>query len=122
MTERKLAETALKQSETRLRRILDSTVGFAGIMDIHGTLLEANAPALDVGGHERQEVVGRKIWESWWWSHDAEARTRVREAVKRTRAGEIVRYDEEVRAFGDGRMSIAAAHPRLSGMLSPVLI
>ena len=53
-----------------MRRIIDQTVGFVGLLAPDGTLTEANAPALEAGGVSRDEVIGKKFWECYWWSHD----------------------------------------------------
>ncbi|WP_417523190.1 HWE histidine kinase domain-containing protein [Marinovum sp.] len=89
-----------------LRSVIDLTVGFVGLLAPDGTLLEANAPALEAGGVTRDEVIGRKFWECPWWTHDPEEAARLQDAVQRAAAGETVRYDAVSRVAGDGRMNI----------------
>ena len=113
ITARRFAEQALRDSEERLRLILDGTVAFVGIMDVDGTLREANAPALTAGDLARDDVIGRRFWDCPWWSHDAGEAARLRQAVARAAGGEVVRYDAVVRMAGDTRMTI-------DFMLSPV--
>jgi PAS domain S-box-containing protein len=113
ITDRRQAEQVLQESEAHARRIIDNTLAFVGVMTPNGTLTEANATALRAGGLRRQDVVGRKFWDCYWWSYDPQVQTRLREAVLRAAGGEVVRYDVVVRMAGDTRMPI-------DFMLSPV--
>jgi PAS domain S-box-containing protein len=104
--ERRRLQHRLEESEARQRLIMDNTVAFVGILETDGTLAEANAPALAAGGLGRDDVVGRKFWDCYWWRHDAAECARLEEAVARAAAGEVVRYDAVVRMAGDTRMTI----------------
>lgn len=105
-TARKRAEAGLAQSEKQLRLILDSAVAMIGLLDLDGTLREANSAALVSGGLTRADVVGKPFWDCYWWSHDQFEITRLKEAVAQARSGETVRYDATVRMAGDTRMTI----------------
>ena len=106
ITKEKQVEAALEEQAVRLNRILDGTVGFVGILDLDGTLLEANAPALEVAGLTRDEVIGRKFWDTHWWSYDDQVIARLKDAVATARQGQSVRYDETVRVQDDRRITI----------------
>jgi len=106
VTQRLEAEERVRDSEARLRKILDGTLAFVGVLDPDGTLLEANAPALAAADLSRGDVVGRKFWDCYWWSHSPAVMARLQDAVARTAAGQIVRYDEEIRVGDDGRLTI----------------
>jgi PAS domain S-box-containing protein len=108
-----LARDALRESEARLRLILDGTLAFIGVLTPEGEMLEANAPALAAGGMVRADVIGRPFWDCYWWNFDPEVQARLRDAIERCAAGEVVRYDTEVRMAGDSRIFI-------DFMLSPV--
>ncbi|TVP73152.1 MAG: PAS domain S-box protein [Rhodobacteraceae bacterium] len=108
------AERTARQNEARLRQILDNTVALIGIMEPDGTLIEANKPALTAGGIEREDVIGRKFWDCYWWSHDADARAKLQIAIAGAAAGELQRYDATVRMADDARVDI-------DFMLSPVI-
>lgn len=111
---RKAAEDRLRESERLQRLILDGTLAFVGVLDLDGTMIEANATALDAGGLVRDDVVGRKFWDCYWWSHDPFEAARVETAVADAARGKVVRYDAVVRMAGDTRMTI-------DFMLSPIL-
>lgn len=113
VTQRKYWELELADREAHLRRVIDNTVNFIGVLDCEGTLLEANATALLAGGVDRKDVIGKPFWDCYWWDFSRESRQRVQDAVKRAAAGEVVRYDVEVRMANDTRMAI-------DFMLSPI--
>jgi PAS domain S-box-containing protein len=106
ITERKRAEVALVASEAHLRRVLDNLFAFVGILELDGTLMEANRAPVDGAGLVLADVLGRKLWEGHWFSHDPAARERIRDSVERARGGEISRFDIEIRWRGDSRITI----------------
>ena len=113
ITDRKLAEDRVRATETMQRLLLDSTLAFIGVLEPDGTLREANAPALQAGGLTRDDVVGKKFWDCYWWSHDPFEIARLKASLQLALRGEVVRYDAVVRMAGDTRMTI-------DFMLSPV--
>ncbi|TYL36296.1 PAS domain-containing sensor histidine kinase [Natronococcus pandeyae] len=88
--------TERKERERRYNAIFNQTYQFIGLMDPDGTLLEANESALEFGGLDRDDVVGRPIWETYWWQLDDGTRRELRDAVAAAADGEFVRYDVEV--------------------------
>jgi PAS domain S-box-containing protein len=114
ISDRLAAEARLRESAKRLRQILDNTVAMIGILRPDGTLIEANTAALTAAGLTREDVIGRKFWDCYWWSHDPEAMLRLQQAIARTATGEVERYDEVVRMKDDSRITI-------DFMLSPVM-
>ncbi|MFM9849063.1 MAG: PAS domain S-box protein [Hyphomicrobiaceae bacterium] len=113
VSERLEAEVKIRGSEARLRKIIDGSLAFIGILEPDGTLMEANAPALLAGGIARDDVVGNKFWDCYWWSYDSGVADRLKQAVAQAAAGKIQRYDEFIRVAGDRRVTI-------DFMLSPV--
>ncbi|MCU0536916.1 MAG: PAS domain S-box protein [Hydrococcus sp. Prado102] len=69
-TERERAQEALRQSEQRYRAIFNTTFQFIGLMQLDGTLIEANQTALDFGGLQRSDAIGRPFWEARWWKNE----------------------------------------------------
>ena len=114
VTERKRAENEVVEREAHVRSILDNTVAFVGLLSTDGVLLEANAPALAAGGLTRKDVVGRKLWDTDWWSKDTAVIGRLKDAVARAAEGEAVRFDVVLRMAGGRRMDV-------DFMLAPVL-
>ena len=94
-----------RKIERRYEAIFNQTFQFTGLMETDGTVIEANDTALDVGNLQAEDVVGRPIWETFWFQTGDEARERVREAVQTASSGEFVRYEEEVQT-AEGRITI----------------
>ncbi|MCX7184950.1 MAG: PAS domain S-box protein [Nitrosospira sp.] len=104
--ERKQAEQALRGSEQRLRAIVDNMAAFVGEMTPDGVLVEINRTALEVGGLQSQNVIGKRLEETWWFSHSSAVQTQIREDIERALQGQIVRHDLDVRIAGGNLMTI----------------
>ncbi len=102
---RREAEAALRESEARLRQVMDGLGQhmFVGLLDAQGTVLLANRPALEAAGLRPEEVFGKPVAETYWWTWSDRVSRRLRAAVERAAHGEPVRYDEQIRA-AEGRM------------------
>ena len=105
ITEQVRSEHMLRNSEERLRSILDSMFAFVGLISPEGTILEVNRSPLVVANLRREEVIGRQVWEAPWFTHSEATQNRVRSSIARAAAGETVRYDERIQVVG-GLMTI----------------
>lgn len=92
---------AAKPPDQMLHDVLNALFVFVGILDLDGTLLDANDPPLDAADLTIDDVRGRPFWECYWWSFCETTQARVRDAVGRARSGEVVRFDIKVRLAGD---------------------
>ena len=99
--EREQQAAALARSESRLRATMNGLFIFAGLLDVDGTLIDANTAALGAAGLALDDVVGRPFWEAYWWSWDESVQRRLRHAIERAAEGELSRYDVEVRLADD---------------------
>lgn len=97
ISERKQAEEKLRRNEQHLRRVLDSLYSFIGVLSPEGILLEANLTALQAANLQPEDVLGKPFAEAYWWSYSTESQARLNAAIERTKTGEAVRYDVEVR-------------------------
>lgn len=97
--------TEQQEREKRYNAIFNQTYQFTGLLDPDGTLLEANESALEFGGVDRDEVVGKKMWNAYWFQYSEETRDRAKEAVQRAAAGEFIRHELPVQG-GDGDIII----------------
>ena len=104
--ERKQAEQALRGSEQRLRAIVDNMAAFVGEMTPDGVLVEINRTALEVGGLQSQDVIGKRLEETWWFSHSPVVQAQIREDIERALHGQRVRHDLDVRIAGGDLMTI----------------
>lgn len=106
ITQQNAVRRELANREAHLRRVIDNIIGFVGVLDTDGILLEANQTALAAGGVCRDEVIGRPFWECVWWSYDTTISQQLQGAFQQALTGEIVRYDVVVRMAGDTRLTI----------------
>jgi PAS domain S-box-containing protein len=86
-------KTALLQSEKKFRGIFDQTFQLMGVLSPDGTLLEVNQTALGFCEESEADVVGKLFWDTTWWKFSAELQEKVRAAVTRAAAGELVRFE-----------------------------
>jgi PAS domain S-box-containing protein len=84
--------------------VFDNTYQFIGFLDPDGTVLEANDAALSFGDVDREEVVGKPLWETTWVQANEEAQETAKRAVEQAGNGEMFR--DEVRMQGDDREAI----------------
>jgi PAS domain S-box-containing protein len=106
ITARQEAEAALRESESRVRRVLDQLFAFVGLLTPDGVVVEANAAPLEAAGIALGDVLGRPFWDTYWWSYDGAVQARLRAAVAAAAAGETVRYDVPVRMAGGSLLAI----------------
>lgn len=87
-----------------LRLVLDSLFVFVGILDLEGTLIEANKATFDADSIDRNAVYGRKLWDCYWWSYSPAVQSELQAAIERAARGEVSRYDAHVRT-ANGNLS-----------------
>jgi PAS domain S-box-containing protein len=61
VTERKRAEQALRESEAKIRRLVDANIIGIFIWDFDGRILEANEAFLDIVGYDHDDLVASRI-------------------------------------------------------------
>ena len=108
VTERVQAQRALAASEKRLRDVIDAVFGFVGLFALDGVLIDLNRAPLEAAGLRKEEVLGKPFADTYWWSHSATERERLRAALCRAAAGEAVRYESQAQMAG-GRIVVVDA-------------
>ncbi len=98
ITAQRALDLAVRESEARLRSIVDNTAAFVGEMTTDGVLVEANRMALTIGGLQRKNVVGKRLEDTWWFAHSPEVQAQIRDDIAKALRGEVVRHDVDVRA------------------------
>ena len=86
----------LQASEARLRNIFETSYQLQGLIDLEGTLLDANATSLAVIGRPLKDVVGKKFWDTPWFTATSGMPEMVRAAVTAAGKGETVRVEISV--------------------------
>ena len=106
LDQRKRTEEALQEKGRKFRAIFDQTFQFLGLLTVDGRLIEANKTALQFVGPQESDFIGRPFWETPWWRHSAELQKKLRVAVKKAAAGELVRF-EATHPAADGSIHYA---------------
>ena len=94
----------LAAGERRFHAVFDESSEFVFLTQPDGTLILANRSAMAAAGLTADAVVGKLLWDTPWWSHDAQVQDRLRAAVRDGARGAPVKFE--------------ATHPRLDGSLS----
>ena len=103
---REQAVSARSVSDARYKVAFQSMFNFVGLLAPDGTVLDANEAALEFGGLAKQDVVGRKFWDTGWWNVGEPAQDKLRRAIAAAATGEFVHYEAEVLAAGARRASV----------------
>ena len=93
-----------KKRQRRFEAVFDNTYQFTGLMAPDGTLLEVNQAAVEFAGQDREELIGTKIWEAYWFQVDETAKQTAKQAVEAARTGEFFR--EQVAVQGADREAV----------------
>ncbi|MBT9315394.1 EAL domain-containing protein [Leptothoe spongobia] len=105
-SEASLLEQQVKTSETRFRAIFDHTFQFIGLLEVDGTLIEANQTSLKFGGLRREDVVGRPFWQASWWGLSSTTQSQLQSSIERAAQGEFIRYEVDVLGADDQIITI----------------
>ncbi|HXC54879.1 MAG TPA: PAS domain-containing protein [Rhizomicrobium sp.] len=89
--EKRTAE--LQANEARLRSIFETTYQFQGLMDLRGTLLDANATSLAAIEARLEDVVGRPFWDTPWFTGTPGMPELVKAAIPLVASGQEVRRE-----------------------------
>jgi len=76
--------------------VVDALYGFVGIYELDGTLITANKAALNAAGVSADDVLGKKFWDTYWWSYDPDVQVTLKSSMARAARGEKVRYEAPV--------------------------
>src|SRR6266850_533914 len=94
VTERKRAEEALRESEAKIRRLVDSNIIGIFITGLEGRVLDANDAFLHLVGHDRDDLVSGRV--RWTDLTPPEWRERDRRALAELSSDTIARpYEKE---------------------------
>jgi PAS domain S-box-containing protein len=99
-----LAEAA--EANAKFQAFFEQGALFAGIMDLDGTLLEANRLSWEACGFTKEQAIGKPFWEGPWWSPSTQLSEQIRAASAQAAGGEIFRAEMPY-FVGDGSERIA---------------
>ena len=90
-----------REAESRYRALFDQAFQFCVLVDADGTVLEANDAAVALAGIDRDMLVGRPFRAGHWWRAAPNARSDLDDAIARAAAGNLVRFEVEIRDAED---------------------
>jgi PAS domain S-box-containing protein len=118
--------THQRQADQRERQLLADAVAanakfqaffeqgalFAGIMDVSGTLLEANRLSWEACGYTREAIIGKPFWEGPWWTPAPHLVERIKAASLQAAHGQTFRAEMSYfAADGSERMADVTIQP-----------
>lgn len=86
-----LAEAAT--ANAKFRAFFEQGLLFAGIMDLDGTLLEANRLSWEACGFTKEQIIGKPFWEGPWWTPLAALVERLKAGSSQAAAGQTFRAE-----------------------------
>jgi PAS domain S-box-containing protein len=86
-----LAETAA--ANAKFQAFFEQGALFAGIMDLDGTVIEANRLSLEGCGYTKEQIIGKPFWEGPWWTPSAELVARIEAAWHAAAEGRAFRAE-----------------------------
>jgi PAS domain S-box-containing protein len=122
LEERIVERTAeLESNESRLRAILETSNQYQGLVNLKGELLYANNTALDGIKARFEDVIGKLLWETPWFTGTHGMSATVREAFDTVLKGEAVRMEMRLRLpvgerdFEFGMRPVLDRHGNITG-------
>jgi PAS domain S-box-containing protein len=82
-----------KETEEKIRAVMDQTSQLFGLTSVDGTLLMANNTALQYSGVKESDVLNKPFWETVWWAHSGDLQEKLKDGVKRAASGEIIKFE-----------------------------
>jgi PAS domain S-box-containing protein len=104
-TDRVLSEAAVRESETRLRDVLDGMSEGLALLDRNFRIIDMNAEALRYEGRPREEIYGKTHWEA----HPT-ANPKLGELFRHAMANRVPVSLEHRYVWADGRVSWFSMH------------
>jgi PAS domain S-box-containing protein len=112
ITDRKLAEEALQETEKKLEAIINHHFQLTGMLDVQGRLIMANETALKYLDVAESEVLGKLFWKTPWWSHSKAEQDKLQNAIQIAGKGEFIRYEtSHLKSNGESRVMDFSINP-----------
>lgn len=90
-------------AEIIIRTLLDQAQHLSGIIDLDGVVKYVNQTVCDFIQKEPSVFIGKKIWDTPWWSHSQDMVETLREGIRRAAGGEFVQF-ETLQSAADGSL------------------
>ena len=76
--------------------MLDSIAGFAGLLDAEGNVLDISRSAIAAAGIAFSDVQDKPFSVNFWWQISDEAGRALKDALRRAKTGETIRWQTEI--------------------------
>lgn len=80
-------------ANTKFQAFFEQGALFAGIMDLDGTILEANRLSWEACGYTKDQIVGRPFWDGPWWTPSEALVARIKAGWREAAAGRPFREE-----------------------------
>ena len=87
----------ITSAENTYHSLLEAMQTFVVIVDIDGTVRFANKTPLEVSGLALEDVLGKKIWDCFWFNYDAQVQDQIQNSVRRAAAAENIHREMPAR-------------------------
>ena len=94
-----------------LQKLLDGMQTFVGVLDTDGRLIFVNNSPLVAASIEEKDVIGKYLWDSFWFSHDDELQTIIEMECRKVAQGETILNEVQVRMQGGLMWVEFSMHP-----------
>ena len=110
--ERELLLRALEQKERFQQELLNGMVTFVAVLKPDGSVIFVNNTPLQIGGFKLEDVIGKKFFDTPWWTHSDEVRNIIINDVKLCSSGETMVHDVQIQTADGSLMWIEySMHP-----------
>lgn len=82
-----------EETQVRMRAYFENTFQLSGLLDLDGRVLEVNKTAMDFIDGRKEDIIGKCLWDTPWWTHSPELQERLRLAIVKVGQGETVRFE-----------------------------
>jgi PAS domain S-box-containing protein len=91
------ARKATLAAGRQVHEIIEGMSAQVALLERDGTVIEVNRALLNSAGLTRADVIGRRLWDTFWYAYSADSQRRVRSAIERAASGEPARSDLTLR-------------------------
>lgn len=92
----RLSIQQLTIKERKFRSIFNSTLHFISFLDTEGVVKEVNETALQFAGLIQEDVIGKKIWDCYWWQISSDTKDQLKKSFEVALRGETISYEVAV--------------------------
>lgn len=103
--QRRIWLQAVDESQ-RFRAVFDTAFQVQLLLDLDGTVLEANRAAAELAETSADQLSGTAFWQVPWWGANQHTTERVQERFTRARTGETQRFEVEVVQSNDRTVTV----------------